>query len=47
MISIAEIEKNNEEIDNLYNLVNAIIAGIVLLGGSGAWVTMRRKRKGA
>ena len=43
----AEIEKNNEEIDNLYNLVNAIIAGIVLLGGSGAWVTMRRKRKGA
>ena len=36
----------NEEVDNLYNLINAIIATVVVLGGVGGFTTMRRKRKG-
>lgn len=35
----------NEEVDNLYNLLNAIIAAVVVIGGTGGWTALRRKRK--
>lgn len=36
----------NEEIDNLYNLINALILGLVGVGGVAGFTTLRRKRKG-
>lgn len=36
----------NEEVDNLYKLINVIIVSLLAVGGISGWSTIRRKRKG-